>query len=486
MGPHLVEDSSSQDSPASSIVDSSQGEFKRQVHSPDHLARSQTGVHPNSPSHQRFATDHDVYHSPSSPVNDDIQNPEQRHRNYPRAAFPTSSAGSSAGLRQRNPRAQLLTPVDPKTEKPYEGGLRVILPSAISSDVENMTGVGAGTGRFSPNVFYTASPYNGVDVAKPISTDRPFSAHRSPRSRSVTPSHPPHSLQPGFTRSKTPPLLVPHSSYPSPSPPRGIPNSVPEEQGNVIANIPRATAGSGGETPPLLGAGAFRDSAFSSSSRATCYVSIKGHDKISGRDEEDPERSRSLVDHQIFPGGWQPTPVKEESELDGSMNDPEGGPDTPIQEVSSRVSSPELNRADSTLRKSEAAVVDVLVHSPPPVPRLGRDMRKDSSSSGTGQGWVLVNFDGISPATPIEMSPTRETHGVSKLPEPITSPAGNGLNKDDVSRMATAIIDPMNVGKKSKSKSKSTVVGVDESPPKRSFFGSSGKHSVSEFFGSSQ
>jgi hypothetical protein len=197
----------------------------------------------------------------------------------------------------------------------------------------------------------------------------------------------------------------------------------------------------------------------------------------------------------ILPGGWQPSPVEEEPEIDIGMDgaqspaddsNGEGGPETPIYEVGSRVSSPELNRPDSKLRKSEAAVVGMIVNPvplppPPPPPRLGQDKRKDSSSSGTGQGWVLVNVDGMSPPSPVEISAARDPRAVSRSLVPL-SPASanwNGLDKGTKSPEAQGVV-PIDASKKSKSKSKSTVVGLDGSPPpNKTLFGLGRKNSVS-------
>jgi hypothetical protein len=510
MGPHLAEDSSYQDSPVSSIVDSSHEEPKQQVHSPDLLVRPQLGVPPNSLSHRKFATEPDMsYLPPSQPikaVTGDRRNMEPRQRNDSRMvamSSPPSSAGPSNALRKVAPRAQVSTPVD-QSAKLYEGGIRAMLPSTISSNVENMTGVGAGTGRFSPNAFYTP-PYSGIDSAgKPISADLPFSAHTPPRSKSVTPTHVPYSHLPVSTRSKTPPLLVSHLPSPPSSPPRGA-FSPPEQQGDTIANTPSsARPGSGRGTPPLLGAGAFRDSAFSSSSQATYYVPIKTPNEKAERDREGSERSRRSVDNRIssiLPGGWQPSPVEEEPEMDGVVNcaqspaddsNTEGGPETPIHEVGSRVSSPELNRPDSGLRKSEAAVVGMIVNSvpsPPPLPRPGHDKRKDSLSSGTGQGWVLVNVDGMVPPSPVEASAARDTRAraVSRSPQPRSPTSWNGLDKGDTDiakspgARAMVIVDGMNVNKKSKSKSKSAAVGLNESSLRKPLFSLGRKNSVSIF-----
>ena len=482
MGPPLVEDLCYQDSPASSILDASHGELKRQVHSPDLIARPQTGVPPHSPSHRKFATEPDLVHLPPSPSAkidfDDHRLIESRS---------SSSAGPSNTLRKHIPRAQPSNQRMP--DKLYDVGVRAILPSTISSDVENMTGVGAGIGRFSPRVCYP-SPYGGMDAAgKPISPDLPVSTHAPPRSRSITPSHQPYSLlHPVSTHSKTPELLGSHSPSPSLSSPHG----------DAISNTPSsALPGSGRETPPLLGPGAFRDSAFSSSSQATYYGPIKAHDLNAERDQEDIERSRPFVEKRsssmgvILPGGWQPSPVEEEPEVDIGMDgaqspaddsDRERGPETPVHEVGSRVSSPELNRPDSKLRKSEAAVVGMIVNPLPPPPRLGQDKRKDSSSSGTGQGWVLVNVDGMVPPSPVEKSVTRDTGAISRSLEPPspTSANWNGLDKSRVARsheaQALVVIDAMNVSKKSKSKPKSTVVGLDG---KKTLFGLGRKDSVS-------
>jgi hypothetical protein len=489
MGPPLPEDSSNQDSPASSILDSAQSEVGRQVRSPDLLARSQLPVYPNSPSHRKFATEPDTshlshHHTRAATINDG-QDTEPRQRNDPRVVG-TPSPLPSGMLRKVPPKspprgAQVVPPLDQKAEKPYNGGVRAALPSTISTDVENMTGVGAGASIFSSNVFYTSSPYDDTDgTSKSISSDRPLSPHRPPRSKSVTPPHQQYPLHPVSTRSKTPPLLVSNSTSPSPSPPRSVSIAQAEQEGDVMDSV----------TPPLLGAGAFRDSAFSSSSQATFYIPIKGQDDYSERDQESAERPKPSLDSRspsaglALPGGWHPSPVKEEDEIDLGLNgddsatgqDAGDGEKTPIYEVGSRVSSPELTRPDSKLRKSEAAVVGVIsepVLSPPPMPRRSQDKRKDA---GTGQGWVLVNVDGMSPSSPVEN--TRDTHGASRSLSP-ASANRNGPNKFDVPRSPEArpivVIDEKGNGKKPR-------LTDGSPPPKKSFFGLGRKNSVSISF----
>lgn len=498
MGPPVGEDSSGEDSSASSIHDSSHDELKRKVHGPD---RHQIGVHTNSPTHRKFATEPDMHGQPVRPATDDPRSMEPRQPNNFRIVpiSSSSSAGTSNTLRKPKPRAKLSTPVDQRASELHDGVVRAILPSTISSNVENMTGVGAGTARFSPNGFYPVSPHSGTGSSgKPVSPDLPISGHPPRRSRSINPSYPPYSPRP-----TTPPLFVSHLPSP-PLSPRGVPNAPLEQQGGVTANTSSsAMPGSGCRTPPLLGASAFRDSAFSSSSQATNYVPIKAHDEKVERDQEDPERSRPSIGNRassmgpILPGGWQPSPVKEEPEMDGSVNDAqspvaesntEGGTETPIHEVGSRVTSPELNRPDSRLRKSEAAVVGMIVNPvppPSPLPRLGQDKRKDSLTFGIGQGWVLVNVDGMGSPSPVEMSPARDTYAVSRSPETLspTSVTWNGPDKGDEAWLPEArpmvANSVMNESKKSKSKYKQTDSSLDGSPPGKLLSGFRRKISVS-------
>jgi hypothetical protein len=99
-------------------------------------------------------------------------------------------------------------------------------------------------------------------------------------------------------------------------------------------------------------------------------------------------------------------------------------PENPVQDVTQRMSPPELNKADSGLRKSEVGIVGVM---PDQVP----DEARPESSSANGKGWVLVNVEGQAapedstpaetPAGPQEQATVGSTaRAVTDSPEPLT------------------------------------------------------------------
>jgi hypothetical protein len=133
-------------------------------------------------------------------------------------------------------------------------------------------------------------------------------------------------------------------------------------------------------SPQLLSPGAFRDSAFSSTSNSTEDVPIPI--KWTGEERESVGPS--------FPGGWQPTPIDEKPEdMGGFDNVPEedtiieehDGPTPDVQSVTQRVASPDLQAADLALRKSEAGLVGLIAAT-------------ENPDVSEGKGWVVVDVEG--------------------------------------------------------------------------------------------
>ncbi|TFK40994.1 hypothetical protein BDQ12DRAFT_646659 [Crucibulum laeve] len=436
--PPSTEESSHQDNLERSILDSSP-DFKRKVLSPDASGYPmQPAPYPSS-SHRRLVTDPIALTAtsplhPRAATDDGAYRLQNAHDGAPRS--PTSPIGNGSHLlRKPAPRAQVPVSVVQEDAQEQEG-FRTHLPSTISSGVENMTGIGA----HSPDVFYSTSPYEIVNSGKQSSI-QPALISVSPRAHTTAPGSP---LRPVSERAKTPPLLVSNSPRPSPRrtpPTERSPDLVSEP---IIEKEREATTGS----PPLLGAGAFRDSAFSSNSDMSTEIPIKwtGIAKTLTEQELKPEQEqelRSKMPHStrmsstpMLPGGWQPTPIEEKTEEEASPDESAARQKedvhTPVHEVGSRVESPDFREPDVSLRKSEAALVGMITStSTPPstqgIPQRPVGPRKESQTSvGGGQGWVLVNVEGPTSPSPTAgpgvQNTTLGTPVISKSPEPI-SPA---------------------------------------------------------------
>ncbi len=265
---------------------------------------------------------------------------------------PTHSAPnptSSHTLRKPAPRAQLPVSVhDDGDVGGNEGSYRVQLPSTVPSGVENLTGVGAGHHEQTPDVFYSTTPFH----AEPTSPGRLV-----------------HEVAPGH-----------HSRSPTPKSGRSTPHDKVAlfEDISVTGRSPYTEP----NTPPLLGPGVFRDSAFSSNTEMSAEIPIKWTGLVADPVPEDAEPTPNL------PGGWQATPAEEKEEAVGcgmDINlDQSAQPEHAIQEVVERVASPTLSEPDMP-RKSEAGLIGMVSSTN----RKG----KEKDTSGHGQGWVMVNVE---------------------------------------------------------------------------------------------
>ncbi|GLB36319.1 hypothetical protein LshimejAT787_0306070 [Lyophyllum shimeji] len=392
----------------------------------------------------------------------------RQEQQRPVGTSPPPVSPNPAQLRKPAPRAQVPVSVIYDADPTSIDGIRADLPSTISSGVEDMTGVGAA--RFSPDVFY-ATPPPGNTIAMPIHVAQ-TTVHPSP------PQHtrPRSPLRPVSTRAKTPPLLTSNRAQSSPPPQSPIPAD-PQESGSSV--------------PPLLGPGAFRDSAFSSNSDTTYEIPIKWtgikdtpmQNRSSNAAESASSRpapNRASSSGPVLPGGWQTTPIEEGPEDDSGVmmvppdsptsEEKHGGTKTPIYEVSSRVTSPELTRPDIHLRKSEAALIGLIAERspPPPLPAAAKNSGADSPSSGSGQGWVLVNVEGTSAALHGE-SDKNVTSGRATPQSPHPHAAGPERIVPTPQAKAIAIIDAVDA--KSKSKAKVEDTSDPTSPTKKRFFG---------------
>ncbi|ETW87433.1 hypothetical protein HETIRDRAFT_457014 [Heterobasidion irregulare TC 32-1] len=342
----------------------------------------------------------------------------------PRAQVPVS-VGVSIDSQENIP--AMPGPSFPRTENDL---VRLPLPSTVSSDID-MTGIGAGGFRLSgrrderyplgsgPTVLYTAGPPNPYF---PSVTDYAAEPTSSPGASALAPSSPhvaaePENLHP--------------TAQSAPIPPRTLPRPP------ILATRPNLSLQSSGSTttPPLLGPGAFRDSAFSSSTGQTYDIPITW----TGEEQEKATFKEQVTPELQLPGGWA-SPVEEkqgeQAELKvhpsmgahgrGNGNLPElrlGKDKIPFTQVV-KVAEPELVQPEVD-RKSEMALLGEL-------PRPQRRQRSASEQGERlkerpkGDGWVLVNIGptGNSPASP--MPPSRTTTSPS-LPARVRSASDPSL-----------------------------------------------------------
>jgi hypothetical protein len=192
----------------------------------------------------------------------------------------------------------------------------------------------------------------------------------------------------------------------------------------------------------------------------------------------------------MLPGGWQSTPVEEKIEeagdgtLEGLTLEQDKSPERPLQEVGSRVESPELMPPDERLRKSEAGLVELITATlpPPPVPLVNKGKDKDAPNPGSGQGWVLVNVEGRKspslsevPASPVIKDNRKVDSAKPGGPKP---PAGQQASISPAAK-AIVIIDAMENDGKSKSGLGNDGGGEGTPSRVRKFFTLARKNSVS-------
>ncbi|KAF8078447.1 hypothetical protein FPV67DRAFT_1615879 [Lyophyllum atratum] len=464
-----------QDSSTPSALNSSHGDIKRPAHSSESSFVQQLGS-ASLTHHRRVATEpngsvahpHTFQHVRGATEDGTMQFVHGYRQDQSRfvAASPPPMSSNPALLRKPAPRAQVPVSVVHEVDPNNNDNIRANLPSTISSGVEDMTGVGAA--GFSPDVFYATSPFENIQTpAIPVGSAPGHSS--PPKSRSATPPSRPRSpLRPVSTRAKTPPLLTSNPAPSSPPPPR--PASAVGQQDSSAS------------VPQLLGPGAFRDSAFSSNSDTIYEIPIKWTgigEAFAQNSAPNPDQSakfRPIPNRMssvgpVLPSGWQPTPIEEKIEDDSGimMDQPDsptsehnhGGAKTPIHEVASRITSPELTRPDMHLRKSEAALIGLIAERspPPPMPSAANGNGSESPSSGSGQGWVLVNVEGTSAALRGESGNGAAANG--------TQPGSEHTRNSQ----AKAIVIMDAVDTKSKTKSKSQDSADPASPTKKRFFG---------------
>ena len=341
-----------------------------------------------------------------------------------------------------------------------------MLPSVIPEGVPNMTGVGA-----TPDVFYSTSPF-GTEDTRPTATP----------------------VQPqGFSPSQItaedplPRVDTPHAY--SSATTEGSPPVAEQEHPTTPSSRDTAPSLSG----PLLSPGAFRDSAFSSSTEMSKEIPIKWTGELAetfgtGDSSPKPIADRMSSAGPMLPGGWQATPIEEEDrELPPhsptAANDGEG--DMPDLKQNVRVASPEITDPDQHARQSEAGLMGMIPNEGSAVPRLNTEVgrtREESTTSGSGQGWVLVNVEGKQSATGAATESPEPMHGgqgsefsgsTDPSPQQTNKPTSENASMSPAAK-AIVIIDAVDAKSKQKKEPPST-------SRVRRFFSLSRKDSVRSF-----
>ncbi|KAL0580305.1 hypothetical protein V5O48_001722 [Marasmius crinis-equi] len=425
-----------------SLFNSSQTALKRAIPTPEPVP---------SPSHKRLATDplppHDTIPvSPVRGVHHRAVTAEPRAGSHsPRTGTPPPHSPASSGsnvLRKAAPRAQIPVSVH-DGDLPDGMEYRTILPSVVPEGVPNMTGVGA-----TPDVFYATSPFGSAENGPPTPSNQPPSGtppHHSPTRT------PPLAHSPPYTTSPTSNTENTENAPSTPGDEHGDPSN--RDTGNSLSG-------------PLLSPGAFRDSAFSSSTEMSKEIPIKWtgglETLVAGDNDPRPGAERMSSAGPMLPGGWQATPIEEEEkEIPPRSSTPENEMPDLKQDV--RVASPEISEPTGQgIRSSEAALMGVIPNeAPPPVPPLNTDDAKEkqrTESSGSGQGWVLVNVEGKNqPTSPLAESSKHEGQesesSAATDPKEVNGQANNPVSHNaSMSPAAKAIVIIDAVDAKSKPK----------------------------------
>ncbi|KAG6879397.1 hypothetical protein C0992_003014 [Termitomyces sp. T32_za158] len=352
--------------------------------------------------------------STSSTANDRIQAttgqgnvPRNLIHGYRAEYLPTGPAL----LRKPAPRAQVPVSVVHEADPPGTDGLRAYLPSMISSDVEDMTGIGT-NGFEAPQ---TVPPSNERSTARVLETSLSSSQHLL----TPTPTHThARSLRPVVSRQKTPPLLTFNSARSSTSSTHNMSHVGLQDRG-------------------LLGSEMFSDSAASHTTDTSFHLPIQGIEtsqQSQGQFVDTMATSRRKFS-PVLSGKLRPTSIEEQrgdtddmTKLEVQHNNcvSHSNNKTPlIHEVTSHVASPELTRPDIPLRKSEAAFIGLIKDtSPAPVlpatSRVVTGTGTDSHDTGKGQGWVLVNVGESSTGTQVgfdeSLDNTKRSEGAEYVP----------------------------------------------------------------------
>ncbi|KAH8835328.1 hypothetical protein DL96DRAFT_1573776 [Flagelloscypha sp. PMI_526] len=325
-------------------------------------------------------------------------------KHHERSASDSGEQRRHSTLRKAAPRAQIPVSV---AHDDQDDSYRTVLPSMVSENDENMTGIGAGgfpdPPLATPDVFYSTSPL----------------------------VHPAHIHQLPTPVAPVPGLLAAHESNRNSTASSGQDSQATKRPEPISTEL--SDTESNGQSSPatvrdILSPGAFRDSALSleSDSDATHEIPIAwtGESRESSQSNtfsELPEENsgpptafkppltrNSDSSVPMIPGGWQPTPVNEsppEISPEPTPTNDTNDAQTPVQESVAR--RPELLPGDPVNRHSEVGVVGEMTP-PPPVPDLPSESQTPVVPT-SGNGWVIVNVDGPPSASPETNSVTSPT-----------------------------------------------------------------------------
>ncbi|KAH9064162.1 hypothetical protein EDB87DRAFT_1765767 [Lactarius vividus] len=377
--------------------------------------------------------------------------PSSNPRGHTRAASsnnisstgPTSS--KSGVMRKPAPRAQLPVSVaqstvsndnipDPETPTQRAEELRMELQSSVGSAVD-MTGIGTHKFGHGPQGEPDESVYQRMPSR--LYGNFHFPGTSAPVVKAPQTGGPLRGAQPfgGATRrldaQPTTREANPHSrSRPSPQ--------------------KSASQQSGTPTPPLLGPGAFRDSAISSNTSQTVDVPIAwtGVGKENGHSGSGP-RSRDPKENAL-PGGWISARIKE-SNVPGDPNESHRHkhampPLSQPEEQEVKAATPEL--VYPKLRPAKSGKATLVTEPPRPelhgaraadrLPAPAPGMRDHNPAKVPAEGWVLVNVGhpGVPGAPPPQVTNPLLQHGLqrkrsfppmsSQRPPPTHSPYSTG------------------------------------------------------------
>ena len=399
--------------------------------------------------HKKFATEPTAHLPSSQHLRSTTDGPQ-------RPQYPDPQLQQIHLLRKPAPRAQVPISVfhDPDILDEHHQLLRAHVPSTISTGVENMTGVGTVGLKQDVLSKFSSQSIPPLKVGGVVADGRCDSRL-------------------GYDRVATPPLLTFTS-----------PNQTPQSNAKDEKPVPSTNDFS---SQPLLGITAFRDSAFSSNTLTpiTWTGSYKEDVKVGQKPKLNPNHSSN---GRIFPGGWESTPVdgklEEETEISTSMSGEKGTTSTLIQENDCRIEAPVMVTSDTSLRKSEAALVRIIA-STSHVPSIPQRATKDSG----GQGWVLVNVESSEstrPAFGSESAGPSDT--VASRPNGSKRPNSPLHNSPSLSEQpspaakAIVIMDAMDSKRKKRSTMQLKGSDGEGNAGLRRFFSLHKKNLTSEFF----
>jgi hypothetical protein len=349
-----------------------------------------------------------------------------------RAVLPSAPLTRNPGSFLRKPPPRAKVPVSVSAEGPDDQGHgrrqeRSELPSIVSNDLENMTGVGttscAGRAQHQTVIYETEQDASGRDL----------------RSRSTSPQ--------SDTQAQ---------DHPRP----GSPQRSSAQQSSSAALLGSKVFG--------VGASVLRDSDFGENGDAadvlSCEIPIMwtggkaegGEGRILVEGSEGKVRlatQRSLSAEPSVPGAWAGTPEEngDAAQEVGAQSSQRKARMTPVYDVDAHVEMPDLTRVEAEKKFSQVGIIEtpVLQSAPPQTHTTGskdkdkeaggQNSRKErkgkqNDGDGSGQGWVLVTVESKSQ---LRDKPLGRTHS----PDPMTgreTKANGSPNATSASKASTS------------------------------------------------